>query len=221
MTKKDEPKMTTQGKIIAGVIAIIAIFLLVTIFSAPNNRGGTGQITDVNMIELMDEDAILGDPNAPITIIEFSDYECPFCAKFHATTYQQLKQKYIDTGVAKLIYRDFPLGFHANAQKAAEAAECAGEQDRYYEMHDTLFTRGVGGGVDSFKQYAEDLGLDTEAFNECLDSGQMQLEVSRDAIDGAQVGVSGTPAFFVNGVFIGGAQPITAFDEIINQALQN
>lgn len=168
----------------------------------------------------IDDDAVLGDKNAPVTIIEFSDFECPFCARFYQQTLPLIKENYIKTGKVKLVYRDFPLSFHPNAQKAAEAAECAGEQGNYYEMHDLLFEKGVSGGVASFKQYAKDLGLDTTKFNECLDSGKFASEVQKDFQDGQNYGVSGTPTFFINGIKVVGAQPYNVFEQIIEQELK-
>lgn len=173
----------------------------------------------VDMVALADDDAVKGEFDAPVTIIEFSDYECPFCARFYSETLGQIDQAYIQTGQAKLIFRDFPLSFHANAQKAAEAAECAGEQGSYYEMHDKLFGDGVAGGVETFKQYAADLGLDTAAFDECLDTGAMAAETAKDMQDGANAGVRGTPAFLINGQLISGAQPFEAFKQIIDAEL--
>jgi len=168
-----------------------------------------------------DDDAVLGDPNAPITIIEFSDYECPYCKKFYLEAYPQLKKEYIETGKVKLIFRDFPLGFHQNAQKAAEAAECAGEQNKYYEMHDKLFENQKALSVSNLKDYAKQIGLDTTLFNSCLDSGQMEDEVKNDFNDGQSYGVSGTPAFYINGKQLVGAQPFEAFKNIIEQELSN
>ena len=173
----------------------------------------------VDMESLIDDDAVEGDPDAPVTIIEWSDYECPFCARFYSDTLQQLRTEYIETGKAKLVFRDFPLSFHQNAQKAAEAAECAGEQDKYYEMHDLLFEQGVSGGVTAFKSYAQRIGLDTAEFNSCLDSGEMAGEVRKDFSDGQQAGITGTPGFIVNGKLISGAQPFQAFAAAIDAEL--
>lgn len=167
----------------------------------------------------IDDDTVKGDKNAPVTIIEFSDFECPFCARFYENTLPQIIKEYVETGKVKFVYRDFPLSFHRNAQKAAEAAECAGEQGRYYEMHDKLFEEGVSGGVDSFKQYATDLSLDTAKFNDCLDSGKMEAEVQKDFSDGQKAGVSGTPAFFIDGIPLSGAQPFEAFKQVIEAEL--
>ena len=166
-----------------------------------------------------DDDAFKGDKNAPVTIIEFSDYECPFCTRFYTQTLAQIQKEYIDTGKVKFVYRDFPLGFHQNAQKAAEAAECAGEQDKYFDMHDKLFENGVTGGVASFKQFAGQIGLNQGDFDNCLDSGEMADEVKKDMADGQSYGVQGTPAFFVNGKLISGAQPFSAFQQAIDAEL--
>lgn len=167
----------------------------------------------------VDDDSIKGDVDAPVTIIEFSDFECPFCTRFYENTLPQIIKEYVDTGKARFVYRDFPLGFHPNAQKAAEAAECAGEQGKYYEMHDKLFDDGVSGGVEGFKGYAADIGLDSVEFDECLDSGEMESEVKKDMADGQQAGVSGTPGFFINDVLVSGAQPFEAFEQIIEAEL--
>lgn len=168
---------------------------------------------------LMDDDAVKGNKNAPVTIVEFSDYECPFCVRFYTETFGQIDERYIKTGKVKFVYRDFPLGFHQFAQKAAEAAECAGEQDKYFEMYDKLFKEGVKGGVDSYKQYARDIGLDASKFNECIDTGKMESEIKKDASDGAAAGIKGTPGFFINGQLISGAQPFSRFQQAIETEL--
>jgi protein-disulfide isomerase len=173
----------------------------------------------VDMVALMDDDTVKGDPDAPVTIVEWSDFECPFCTRFYEQTLGQVEEEYIKTGKVKMVYRDYPLGFHANAQKSAEAAECAGEQGKFWEMHDVLFEKGVSGGVSSFKQFAADLELDTAKFDECLDSDQMADEVKKDMADGQAAGISGTPGFVVNGQLIVGAQPFSAFKQIIDAEL--
>lgn len=175
----------------------------------------------IDLQALTDDDAVKGNPKAPVTIVEFSDYECPFCVRFYEQTLKSIEDKYIKTGKVKLIYRDFPLNFHPKAQKAAEAAECAGEQGKYYEMHNKLFEEGVQGGVTAFKKYAQDLNLDTTKFNACLDQGKMAAEVRKDAADGQKLGVSGTPAFFINGKEIVGAQPFAVFEQAIEEQLKN
>ena len=228
-------KKSTLWKLVSGVLAIL---LLVSVFTGgfgitKSGSSGTEQlgaptggnaptgaaIADIE--ELLDDDAVLGDEDAPVTIVEFSDYECPFCGRFYQQTLPSIKEEYIKTGKVKLIYRDFPLSFHPQAQKAAEAAECAGEQDKYWQMHDKLFTGGVQGGITGFKQYAQEIGLDTTKFNQCLDSGAMAAEVQRDFVDGQRAEVQGTPAFFVNGQLVSGAQPFSVFQQIIEAELSN
>lgn len=166
-----------------------------------------------------DDDAVLGSATAPITIIEFSDYQCPFCGRFYNDAFKKINEQYIKTGKAKLVYRDFPLEFHQFAQKAAEASECAHEQGKFWEYNEKLFENQQSLDIDSLKRYAQDLSLDSGKFNSCLDSGKMANEVKKDANDGAKAGVSGTPTFFVNGVQLVGAQPFEAFEQIITQQL--
>mgnify|MGYP006285337169 CR=1 FL=1 len=183
------------------------------------NNEPANEVPTVSANSIVDDDAVKGDPNAPVTIVEFSDYECPFCARFYSETFSKIEENYINTGKVKFVYRDFPLSFHANAQKAAEAAECAGDQGKYYEMHDLLFEKGVSGGVDAFKSYAIEIGLDSSEFDSCLDSGKFESEVQKDFEDGRALGVQGTPAFIINGQAISGAQPYEVFKQIIDSEL--
>lgn len=167
-----------------------------------------------------DDDPVKGSENAPVTIIEFADFQCPFCARFYSQTLPQIEENYIKTGKVKLIYRDFPLSnIHKDAQKAAEAAECADDQDKFWEMHDKIFENQGSLSVENFKKWAEDLGLDTEEFDDCLDSGKHASEVQNDLRDGSSYGVRGTPAFFVNGILVSGAQPYSVFQQAIEYEL--
>jgi protein-disulfide isomerase len=170
-------------------------------------------------LEIKDTDAVRGNPDAPVIIFEYSDFECPFCSRAHPTV-KQVMDTYGDD--VAIVYRHFPLSFHPQAQKAAEASECAkeiGGNEKFWEMHDLLFESGVTGGVDSFKSYATQIGLDSGAFNKCLDSGQTAAKVRADFSGGQQAGVTGTPGFFVNGRKINGAQPFSAFQQIIDAEL--
>jgi protein-disulfide isomerase len=170
----------------------------------------------------LDDDPVKGSPNAKVTIVEFSDFQCPFCARFATQTLPQIEEKYIKTGKVKLVYRDFPLNFHQYAQKAAEAAECADEQGKFWEYHDILFQKQFewsSAGESKFKEYAQQLGLNTQKFNQCLDSGKYANEVQKDYNDGLKYGVSGTPTFFINGIGVVGAQPYNVFEQIIEQEL--
>lgn len=182
--------------------------------------GGDAPSPSVDMDALVDDDTIKGDSDAPVTIVEWSDFECPYCTRFYTQTFGQIDEQYIKTGKVKMVFRDFPLSFHTNAQKAAEAAECAGEQGKFWEMHNALFDNGVSGGVSSFKQFAEDLGLNTADFNDCLDSNDMASEVAKDMQDGQAAGIRGTPGFVINGKLVSGAQPFSVFQQIIEAELQ-
>lgn len=166
-----------------------------------------------------DDDPALGDKNAPVTIVEFSDFQCPFCARFHQQTFPQINEEYVKKGKVRFVYRDYPLPFHQFAQKASEAAECADEQGKFWEYHNKIFENQQGLGADNLKKWAVDLRLDTKKFNDCLDSGKMAAEVQKDLQDGSSYGASGTPAFFINGKLISGAQPYQAFKQAIDAEL--
>lgn len=184
----------------------------------------------------VDDDAVMGDKNAPVTLIEFVDYECPFCKSFFQQTLPSIKKDYIDTGKLKLVVRDFPLSFHANAKKESEAAECAREQGGgdaiYLKYHDQIFNRttsnGTGLALTQLPTIAKDLGLNVSKFQQCLDSGKFGSEVDKDTTNGSSAGVSGTPSFFVgkstsdgviDGTIIVGAQPYSSFQTLIDQML--
>jgi len=166
-----------------------------------------------------DNDPSKGSDNAPVTIIEFGDFQCSFCGRFYTQSLPQIQSEYIDTGKVKLVYRDFPLGGHQYAQKSAEAAECADDQGLFWEMHDKLFENQNALDMASLKQYAEALGLDTNQFDSCLDSGKYASEVRKDFQDGQAARVSGTPTFFINGHQVVGAQPFATFKQIIDSEL--
>jgi protein-disulfide isomerase len=167
----------------------------------------------------------IGDPNAPVVIIEYTDFQCPFCSRHYEQAFGQIKENYIDNGQVYYIFKDFPLtNIHAQAVKAAEAARCAGDQDNYLAMHDKLFaTQGKWQGrsdvIEIFVGYARDLGLDTASFASCVESGKHETAVMQDLDEGSQLGVTGTPAFFINGHSMSGAQPYPIFEQAINQFL--
>ncbi len=168
--------------------------------------------------------AVLGKSNAPVTFVEFTDFQCPFCQRFFTETYSQIKTKYVDTGKVKIIFRHYPLSFHVNAEIAGVAAECANRQGKFVEYHDILFKKGQADGtgldVASLKTYASEAGLNTSKFNTCLDNKETLAIVQKDQADGNAAGVSGTPTMFVNGVKIVGAQPFSSFEQAIEQALK-
>lgn len=172
----------------------------------------------------------LGTVEAPVTVVEFSDYQCPFCARFFRTTLPALKAEYVDTGKVRYVFRDFPLDqIHPQARKAAEAARCAGEQGKYWEMHDTLFQNQQALGVGQLKAHARRLALDAAGFDACLDRGRFAGGVQKDLDDGIAAGVRGTPAFvvgrtrsdgMVEGTLVTGAQPVQVFRQVIDRLLR-
>ena len=201
---------------------IIALIIIIGIFFAAANINSSTK-TGVD-----DEGYFKGAKDARLTIIEWSDFECPFCGKFYAETLSQIEEEYINTGKVKLVFKHFPLEFHANAQKAAEAAECAGEQGKFWEMHDMMFENQNAIAASNLKSYAKDLGLNTAKFDECLDSGKYAEKIKKDMNEGSAVGISGTPGFQIKSntvkeltpIIISGAQPFANFKQVIDQMLE-
>jgi protein-disulfide isomerase len=166
----------------------------------------------------VDDDPMLGLSDAPITIVEFSDYECPYCRRWHTDVYPSLLETYGDQ--IRFVYRDFPLeSIHANAKPAAEAANCAYEQGAFWEYHDKLFGMQLGLSSQAYQEYASQLELDEAAFQECIESGRYQEEVQSDFEFAANLGVRSTPTFFINGIAVVGAQPFEVFQEVIEREL--
>jgi protein-disulfide isomerase len=157
-----------------------------------------------------------GGPNAPVTIVAFSDYQCPFCGRAEGVVNQVMKA-YGDK--VRLVFRDYPLPMHENAHRAAEAANCAIPQGKFWEYHDKLFANQTDLSDDKLKQYAKDVGLDTSKFEKCLADKTYVAAIEKDMADGAKVGVSGTPAFFINGRMLSGAQPFDKFKEVIDDEI--
>ncbi|NCO11623.1 DsbA family protein [Candidatus Pacearchaeota archaeon] len=228
--------------------ALLAVLVIGGIvWMLPNNSSPTGNVEANNPAPTLpsqpsqvrasaDDDPVLGNKNAPVEIIEFSDYQCPFCRKFWTETLPLIKSEYIDTGKVKFVYRDFPLdSIHPAATPAAEAANCVREQggdEAYYEMHDKIFQEGNildGGdpitgpvrgtaqfGATELKQWAQDIGYD---IGSCLDSGKYKSEVQKDLADAQAAGGQGTPYFVINGKPLSGAQPFAAFKQVIDAEL--
>lgn len=188
---------------------------------SPANPGSsslpTEQLSAIQTFEITKSNHVRGDFNAQITLVEFSDFECPFCAR-HFPTLTKMLDDY--KGKVRLVYKHFPLSFHPNSQKAAEASECADEQGKFWEYHDKLFENQSNGySLDKFKQWAKDLGLNSGQFNDCLDSGKFAQKVQADYQEGLKKGVTGTPATFVNGQLVSGALPYDSFKQIIDNLL--
>lgn len=171
---------------------------------------------------------ILGSSDAKVTVVEFSDLQCPFCKRFIDETYQQIYDDYIKTGKIKFAYRHYPLTtVHPNAEKAAQATECANEQSKFWEYEDLLFKNQndwsaltLTDAANTFAGLAGQLGLDTGQFRSCLDSDKYKQNIETDMTDGSKAGVDGTPAFFINGRLLTGAQPFTTFQQLIDEELK-
>src|SRR3989338_7033099 len=222
------------GKLILpGSIVLAAVLISGTlIFASYRNNtgsqlGAVGNNLGNKKVEVsVDDDPALGNKKAPVTVIEFSDFECPFCRSFWRYGLPLIKSTYIDTGKVRFVYRDFPLSFHPGAQVAAEAAECAEDQGKFWEMHDKIFQeqdkQGQGTvqfNLESLKKWAGEIGLDTNKFNNCLDSGKYSNEVSKDLSDATSSGGQGTPYFVIGTIPLSGAQPFAAFQQVIEAEL--
>lgn len=172
---------------------------------------------------------VQGNANAPVTLVEFSDFQCPFCERFFSSTLPQIEQEYVDTGKVKLVYKQFPLdSLHPNAKVSALASECANEQGKFWPYHNTLFGNQTQWAeqsptqvISTFKKYATDLGMNVASFNTCMDSKKYSSIIDKELEEGSTYGVSGTPTFYVGNEKSGytqliGAQPFSAFQQIID-----
>ncbi|TRZ80843.1 DsbA family protein [bacterium] len=169
----------------------------------------------------------IGEKDAPVTIIEINDYQCPFCKTFASEVMPELKEKYIDTNKVKFVFRDFPLPYHPYSQKSAEAALCYYDQElNYYDYYTKLFENTNALETENLIKYAEELGADNEQFSSCLENGDFEQTVKTDfeeinrIIQSSKLENFGTPAFLINGKPLIGAQSLSAFDDIIEGELQ-
>ena len=214
-----------RTRIGAWVAGIAVVGVLGWTIVAANAGGSSGAAVRA-------DDPVLGDPSAPVTIVQYGDYKCPFCTRFFVQTQPQLQRRYIDTGKVRLVWRDFP-NIDAESEPAAVAAWCAGQQGRFWQYHDALYTfvwntfYGQGINVEGRMAYAAhylDLarrvgGLDLDAFRSCLGSSRALDAVRRGRALGTSQGVQGTPTFFIDGQKVVGAQPFEVFARLIDQEL--
>jgi protein-disulfide isomerase len=175
---------------------------------------------------------VLGAADAIVTLVEFSDYDCPFCRRHKDRVMPDLVKNFVDTGKLKYVMREFPLAMHPNAKGAAQAALCAGDQDQYWQMHDKMFENQRKLAVENLKAFAAELELDTAAFDACLDDGKYAKQVSDDLTSGGRMGITGTPAFVLGLTdpkdpnkakvteFISGAQSLEKFTQVIENLLK-
>ena len=214
--------------VLAGVIVAGAIMFT-------NRNGAVAPVKEVaqagnavpaaaDLKALAADTRVLGDPNAPVTIIEFADFQCPFCGRFFSTTAKEIIEKYVKTGKAKFVYHDFAF-LGEESSWAAEAAHCAGDQGKYWQYHDYLYEHQKGENDGAFskanlKGFAVAIGLKSGDFNTCLDSGKHAKDVANDTEMGRKLGVTGTPTSFVNGKLVQGAVPFSQFEPTILEALK-
>lgn len=240
--------MTEEQKNMAlpASILIAAVLISGTLLYTRGSFGGsvakTPKETPIKL-DLNADDHVLGDPNAKLTIFEYSDFQCPFCRRFFSTSYKDIKSNYIDTGKAKLVYRHLPLDFHPAAKPAAIAAECASAQGKFWEMHDKIFNEQIKlnpGEIEDptqlktieftdkdLRKWAGQIGLDMNAYDVCVKDEKNSARVDRDLESGQAIGINGTPTFVIGGVRVVGAQPFesedpreTPFKPIIEKALK-
>lgn len=198
--------------------AIVALGLVLA--SVP--RGGPasgGESEQVGGQPSYAQGNVKGATNASVSMVEFSDFQCPFCGRFAKETLGQIEQEYIKTGKVKLVFRHFPF-LGQESVWAAEASECANEQGRFWDYHDELFSRQAGENRGAFskaklKRFAGEMGLDASAFAACLDSGRYTQKVRDDLAEGRRMGAKATPTFFINGNKVEGAQPFSVFQSLI------
>jgi protein-disulfide isomerase len=169
----------------------------------------------------------IGRQDAPLTLVEFTDYQCPFCRQFHITTLEELKKNYIDTGKLRFMSLDFPLDMHQNARRAAGAARCAGDQGRFWELRNVMIVNANELKLENLLTYATDLKLDVDKFRTCVELDKYRAEVDWQLAEGQAIGVSGTPSFVLgrsgtdklDGIRLVGAMPYSVFDEKIKELL--
>jgi protein-disulfide isomerase len=204
------------------------IRLLLEKQQAPNSANAVRPATPSETAKItVGDNYYLGANDAPLTLVEFTDYQCPFCNQFHRLTFPELKKTYIDTGKIRFISRDLPLEFHNNALLAARAARCAGEQDKYWELRDVLSSNPNNLSQQAILNYALELSLDTGRLQGCLDSEKYRGDIQEDVKEAHSIGIIGTPGFVLGrtsngtleGIKIVGAQPFALFDAKIKELL--
>ena len=202
---------------IIGGLVVIGVTLFVFIGSGGFNDSPSEKQT---VSVAFAAEKVLGNESAPVTLVEYSDFQCPFCGRFFRETEAQIIQQYVDTGKVKFVYKHYPVdAIHPEATKAAVASECANEQGSFWEFHDILFSNQHLLGESSYKSWAQQLNLDSAQFNECYDSNKYRSITKSDFQEGRNAGVRGTPGFTVNGRLVSGAQPFSVFQRLIEEQL--
>jgi len=230
-------KKDTMWKVGTFLFAVLFVVSLFTHGFGGNSSGTTGAAVAPTptptptpsqlKVQIEDNDPVLGDADAPVTIVEFSDIQCPFCKRVVDGALTDFKNsEYFKNGEVNLVFKHFPLNsIHPQAQKAGEAAECANRQGKFWEYHDVVFANQQALGIDSLKQYASQVGLNTATFNKCLDDGEAASEVSKETQQATSAGGQGTPYFVVinnkdkSTQAVSGAVPFAQFEAAISSVM--
>lgn len=200
--------MEMKSKALAGVLVLAAVLFFV--FTEGSGSG--------NLVRISGSGPLLGRSNAPVTIVVFGDYQCKYTKQFFDEAYPRLKESYIDTGKVNLVYRQYPV--HGGTWDAANAALCAHDQGKFWPYNSIIINREKEWsqeGKDTFKEYANELGLDAGVFSDCLEKDKHRAQAQKDFNDGKELGVSGTPTFFINGVIIKGFVPFERFESVLSK----
>jgi protein-disulfide isomerase len=208
------------------LIAAVAAFAIVLACSKSSSASAAGATTvpDSTLLKRADHARIEGSASAPVWVIEVSDFQCPFCRQFHDETYGALKRAYVDSGKVRLAYVNFPLSMHRNAYAASEAAMCAAAQDKFWPMHDALFTtqkqwEGLAAPQQMFDSLAGAQGVDMSSFKRCESAHLTKPLIDADIDRATKQGVESTPTFLIGGMMVTGAQPLDNFRHAIDSAL--
>lgn len=234
---KDELKKAKRDagtwQLFTGVLFLLLVGSVLTHgYDFSSGDAATQPTTSSNTIEVIGDielanAKIRGEIEAPITILEYSDFECPFCKRHYSETYPLIEKEYIDTGLVRYVFKHYPLSFHPQAVPAAIASECANLQGRFWDYHDVLFEEGVQGGNEAYKTYAKSIGLTESTFKDCIEKETFSEIIGFETNEGKKIGIKGTPGFVIMNtdesgekVMISGAQPYSVFKQAIDEALQ-
>ncbi len=230
MEEKQNKDYILPASIIAAAVLISGSIIYLVGGSKNNAGGGTVQNPVVNdsLKKETSQDVILGDPKAPVTVIVYGDYQCPFCGRFFSTTEQSIRENYVKSDKVKIVARNFQF-LGAESELAAQASACAKEQDNFWGYHDEIYKAEIKDGrenngnlnKDLFVQIAKSVGLDVNKFTSCYDSGKYADAIKQETQAAAALGVNSTPTIYVNGEMVRGAVPYDQFQTIIENALKS
>jgi protein-disulfide isomerase len=208
------------------VIAVVAVFAVVLACSKSSSASAAAAASgpDSVLLKRADHARIEGSASAPVWVIEVSDFQCPFCRQFHDESYGELKRAYVDSGKVRIAYVNFPLSMHRNAYAASEAAMCAAVQDKFWPMHDALFTtqkqwEGLASPQQMFDSLAAAQGVEAAAFRKCMSGHLTKPLIDADVDRATKQGVESTPTFLIGSTMVTGAQPLANFRRAIDSAL--